>query len=256
MPGPEPADGSSVDVTVYPAVGGSGPNPAPAVLVLPGGGYREHSGNAAERVARWLAALGFHAFALRYRLFPELFPTALADARAGLEHIRSGDHGLTVDPTRVGVMGFSAGGHLAGLLTAGTILSVEPYPGPAPRPDFAVLAYSIADLDLVVQPTAARLVGDSPTLHEELSPARHLDDQPCPTFVWATGQDLPGLRNTLRWGEAAAAAGRRVEVHVYPDGGHGAGLADGRGGYPDLPHTARWTKDCEAWFRHEAILRP
>ena len=256
VPGPGSAVGPPVDVTVYPAVGDSGPGPAPAVLVLPGGGYREHSGNAAGQVARWLAALGFHAFALRYRLLPELFPTALVDARAGLDHIRTGDHGLAVDPSRVGVMGFSAGGHLAGLLTAGTILGGEKYPGPAPRPDFTVLAYAIADLDLVDQPTVDRLVGNSPTLHDELSPTRHLDDQPCPTFVWATGQDLPGLRNTLRWGEATAAAGRRVEVHIYPDGPHGVGLADGCDGYPDLPHTARWIEDCEAWLQARRISSP
>ena len=120
-------------VTVYP----SGPErdgARPAVLVLPGGGYREHSGNAGEAVARWLADIGFHAFTLRYRLKPQLFPTALADARAGLDYIRSEAHGLAVDPHRVGVIGFSAGGHLAGMLTAGTILAGESYEGVAPVP--------------------------------------------------------------------------------------------------------------------------
>lgn len=244
---------TQLEIVAYPAKV-SGQAPAPAVLVLPGGGYREHSGNAGEAVARWLAGLGCHAFTLRYRLLPTLFPAALIDARAGLDYVRFADHGLAVDPARVGVIGFSAGGHLAGMLTAGTVLGDEDYAGAAPRPDFAVLAYSIADLDLVDQPTVDRLVGSSPSLHGELSPARHLDDRPCPTFVWATGEDLPGLANTLRWGEAIATAGRRVELHVYPDGVHGVGLADGRHGYANLPHTARWTSDCEAWFRHEGIL--
>lgn len=239
--------------TVYPAIA-SGAGPRPAILVLPGGGYREHSANAEEAAARWLARLGFHVFTLRYRLLPRIFPTALADVRAGLDYVRSGAHGLAVDPQRVGVIGFSAGGHLAGMLTAGTILRGESYTGAAPRPDFAILAYAIADLDLVDQPTVDRLVDTSPTLHDELSPTRHLDDQPCPTFVWATGQDLPGLRNTLEWGRAIATVGRRIRLSIYPDGPHGVGLADGRDGYPDLPHTARWTSDCEAWLRHEHIL--
>lgn len=241
-------------VTVYPATTGGSTEPRPAVLVLPGGGYQEHSGNAAEAVARWLAALGFHAFTLRYRLRTQVFPTALADARTGLEYVQSGDHGLAVDAARVGVIGFSAGGHLAGMLTAGTVLTGETYEDVAPRPAFAILAYSIADLDLVDQPTVNRLVGTSATLHHELSPTRHLDDQPCPTFAWATGQDLPGLRNTLEWGRALATAGRRLQVSIYPDGPHGVGLADGQDGYPNLPHTARWTKDCEAWLRHEQIF--
>lgn len=245
--------GCALDVTLYPADGDFA-GPRSAVLVLPGGGYREHSGNAGEACARWLASLGCHAFTLRYRLLPELFPAALVDARAGLDYIRDGDHNLAVDRDRVGVIGFSAGGHLAGLLTAGTVLAGETYTGTAARPDFAVLAYSIADLDLVDEPTVERLIGNSPTLYDELSPARHLDEQACPTFIWATGQDLPGLANGLRWSEAVAAAGRRIELHIYPDGDHGVGLADGRGGYPNLPHTAQWTVACAAWFRNEGIL--
>lgn len=251
----QPGHDSSVEsaMTVYPAAGGR-VGPRPAVLVLPGGGYREHSANAEEAAARWLAGLGCHAFTLRYRLLTEVFPAALADARAGLDYVRSGAHGLAVDSQRAGVIGFSAGGHLAGLLTAGTILQGERYASSAPRPDFAILAYAIADLDLVDQPTVDRLVGTSQTLHDELSPARHLDDRPCPTFAWATGQDLPGLQNTLEWARAVATAGRRIQVNIYPDGPHGVGLADGRDGYPDLPHTARWTNDCEAWLRHEHML--
>ncbi len=111
-------------ITAYPA-DPSFVGTRPAVLVLPGGGYREHSGSAGEGCARWLAGLGCHAFTLRYRLLPQLFPTALVDARTGLDYVRHGGHGLQVDPSRVGVIGFSAGGHLAGLLTAGTVLSDE-----------------------------------------------------------------------------------------------------------------------------------
>ncbi len=118
------------------------------------------------------------------------------------------------------------------------------------------MAYAIADLDLVDEPTVVRLVGDSSTLHSELSPARHLDAQECPTFVWATGQDIPGLINSLRWGEAIATAGRRLELHIYPDGGHGVGMADGKGGYPHLPRTAQWTTTCAQWLQDERILEP
>jgi acetyl esterase/lipase len=226
--------------------------------VLPGGGYREHTEHDGEGFARWLAGIGVHAVVLRYRLRPHRFPAPLQDARAGLDFLRSGGHGLDVDPTRVGVVGSSAGGHLAGLLLAGTVLSIEQRPPRPPRPDFAILAYAVADLALLPEPAVAALLGDLLPLRDELSPARNLDAQACPTFVWATAEDPPGLPNALAWTQALADAGARVELHVYPDGGHGVGLADGvryglHGGR-HLPHTAGWTAACESWLRSEGLL--
>jgi acetyl esterase/lipase len=87
------------------------PGPRPAVLVLPGGGYREHTGHDGEDYARWLSRLGCHAVVLQYRLRPHRFPAPLQDARAALAHLRGGDHGLGVDPGRVGVIGSRAGDH-------------------------------------------------------------------------------------------------------------------------------------------------
>jgi acetyl esterase/lipase len=234
--------------------------PRPAILVLPGGGYREHAEHEGEGYARWLSGLGVHAFVLRYRLLPHRFPAPLQDARAGLNHVRRGDHGLAIAPGRVGVVGSSAGGHLAGLLLAGTVLSVEEHPAEEPpRPDFAVLAYALADFDLVPQEAVAALLGeDLLPLAGELSPARHLDDRACPTFVWATAQDPPGLPNALAWTQALADAGAAVELHVYPEGGHGLGLADGvrygRHGATCIPHTAQWAAACESWMRARGIL--
>jgi acetyl esterase/lipase len=226
--------------------------------VLPGGGFRIHAEHEGEGYARWLSGLGVHAFVLRYRLLPHRFPAPLQDARAALDHIRRGGHGLDVDPARVGVIGSSAGGHLAGLLLAGTVLSVEDPVEDPPRPDFAVLAYALADLDLLPDEAVAGLLGDLLPLRGELSPARHLDDRACPTFVWATAEDPPGLPNALAWTQALADAGAPVELHVYPRGGHGLGLADGvrygDHGETRIPHTAQWSTACEAWLRAEGIL--
>lgn len=234
------------------------PGPRPAVLVLPGGGYREHTGHDGEGYARWLSRLGCHAFVLHYRLLPHRFPAPLQDARAALDHVRGGDHGLAVDPGRVGVIGSSAGGHLAGLLLAGTVLSIEDPGIRPPRPDFAVLAYALADLALLPGAAVAALLGDLAGLADELSPARHLDGAVGPVFVWATAQDGPGLPNALAWTQALADAGTRVELHVYPEGGHGVGLADGvrYGGHgaTRIPHTAHWTADCARWMRAEGLL--
>lgn len=245
-------------ITLYPAAD-QFTGPRPAVLVLPGGAFREHPAHEGEGYARWLSSIGVHAFVLAYRLLPERFPAPLEDARAALAHVRDGDHGLDIGP--VGVIGSSAGGHLAGLLMTGTVLSIEDGVTAPPRPDFAVLAYAPADFDLLPPQAVEFLLGDLVHLKDELSPAKHVDASVCPTFVWSGAQDPPGLPNALEWTRALAAAGVPVELHVYPRGGHGIGLADGveYGGQSHMfiarePHTATWTDSCREWLRSEGFL--
>ncbi len=249
-------------LTLYPAEGRH-QGPRPAVLVLPGGAFRELPPHEGEGYARWLSGLGIHASVLPYRLLPDRFPAPLEDARNALAHLRTGDHGpgIEIDTGRIGVIGSSAGGQLAGLLMTGRVLSVEQGVVDPPRPDFAILAYALADLDLLPPPVVANLLGDLLPLKDELSPARHVDASVCPTFVWATAQDPPGLPNALEWTRALAAAEVPVELHVYPGGNHGIGLADGveYGGASHKfiahePHTASWTTACAAWLRREGVL--
>ncbi|MFY1689418.1 alpha/beta hydrolase [Plantactinospora sp. WMMB782] len=247
-------------MTVYPA-DDRFTGPRPAVLVLPGGRFRELPPHEGEGYARWLSSIGLHAFVLEYRLLPHRFPAPLQDARAGLDHIRNGAHGLDVGS--VGVIGSSAGGQLAGLLMTGTVLSIENDVADPPRPDFAILAYALADLDLLPPQVVEGLLGDLSFLKDELSPAKHVDSTVCPTFVWAAAQDPPGLPNALEWARVLARAEVPVELHIYPRGGHGIGLADGieYGGQSHVfiahnAHTATWTDACEVWLRDEGFLEP
>jgi acetyl esterase/lipase len=118
-------------VTSYPAADGFA-GPRPAVLVLPGGGFRFHAAHEGEGYARWLSGLGLHAFVLDYPLMTDhRFPAPLVSSRQVLGWIRDGDHGLAVDTGRVGVIGSSSGGHLAGLLVLrlGLGLSLLVIPG-------------------------------------------------------------------------------------------------------------------------------
>lgn len=233
--------------------------PRPCVLVLPGGRFQELPPHEGEGYARWLAGIGLHAFVLHYRLLPHRFPAPLEDARAALEYIRGGDHGLGTGP--VGVIGSSAGGQLAGLLMTGQVLSIEDGVADPPRPDFAILAYALADLDLLPPVAVEALLGDLIAIKDELSPSKHVDAATCPTFVWASAQDPPGLPNALEWTRVLAEAGVPVELHVYPTGSHGIGLADGveYGGEQHVfiardEHTASWTEACAAWLRQEGVL--
>ncbi|AGL17426.1 alpha/beta hydrolase [Actinoplanes sp. N902-109] len=228
------------NVTIHPA---AGDQPAPAVLVLPGGGYRYHAEHEGHGYARWLSGIGVHAFVFDYPLpADEPFPAPLSACRDVLRWIRDGDHGVRVDPQRVGVIGSSAGGHLAGLLATGAVLSIEEDAEP-PRPDFAILAYAPADLRLLPDAPVSFLLNGRMELRDELSPARHVSKDTCRTFLWATAEDPPGFSNALAFATALFAAGVPVELHIYPQGRHGLGLAE------DVPHTAQWSRACEAWLR-------
>lgn len=246
-----------LDITVYPA-DPRFPGARPAVLVLPGGGYRVHTGHEGEGYARWLSGIGVHAFVLRYPLMTGYrFPAPLESGRAALEWIRRGGHGLAVGG-HVGVIGSSAGGHLAGLLSTGTVLASERLAGPPPRPDFAVLAYPGADLHLLPDEPVRWILDGRMDLRTALSPARSVDAGTCATFLWATAGDPPGFPNALAYARALFDAGVPVELHVYPHGHHGLGLADGvaygEHGDVHLPHTARWARQCEAWLAAEGFL--
>lgn len=241
----------ALDVDLYPV---EGDHPSPAILVLPGGGFREHTAHDGEGYARWANTLGIAAVVLRYRLVPDPFPLALQQARNTLDDLQSGHLLPNVDADKTGVIGSSAGGLLAGLLATGTVLSIENRTHAPPRPAFHIQSYGLADLTLLPAAAVGALLGDQMELATELSPARHIDDMTPPSFIWATARDGPGLPNALEWTRALAQEEVPVELHIYPDGSHGVGLADGvpygRHGHQELPHTARWTAACAQWLRH------
>lgn len=228
---------------------------APALLVLPGGGFREHTAHDGEGYARWLNSIGLGAVVLRYRLGPDPFPDALQQARSALAALQDGELLAGADRTRIGVIGSSAGGLLAGLLATGAVLSFEEPLARVPRPMFHVQSYGVADLGLLPAGAVAGLLGDHVERAVELSPVTHVDERTAPTFVWTTAQDAPGLPNALAWARVLAGHGVRVELHVYPEGRHGVGLADGvawgEHGRLAIPHTARWTAALRTWLTDE-----
>jgi acetyl esterase/lipase len=229
---------------------------APALLVLPGGGFREHTPHDGLAYAHWLNSIGLGAVVLEYRLRPDPFPAAVQEARTALAALLSGELLPGADRDRIGVIGSSAGGLLAGLLATGAVLSFEPTPDVVPRPAFHVQSYGLADLRLLPPGAVAGLLGDD--VHRaaaELSPVTHVDADTAPTFVWATAQDGPGLPNALEWARVLAENRVPVELHVYPQGRHGVGLADGVGwggfGEEAIVHTARWTEAFRTWLSDE-----
>lgn len=211
----------------------------PAILILPGGGYSRHAPHESEPVAEWLNSLGIAAFVLRYRVSPHRYPAPLDDGWAALEFIRNHE---SVDSSRVGVLGFSAGGHLAGLLATGT---------DQPRPALAVLCYPVISLeDGMNLGSAANLLGPdaSEELRRSLSVHRRVDDKTPPSFVWHTADDAGvSLDNSLMVTQALSANGVPVELHVYPHGKHGLGLATGE-------RAEEWTTSCARWLSIQLMV--
>ncbi|RSX54642.1 alpha/beta hydrolase [Bifidobacterium samirii] len=205
----------------------------PAVLVIPGGGYEMTSDREAEPIALRFVAEGHHAFVLRYSVKPSVYPTALCEAAEAMRMIRTHADEWHVDPDRIAVIGFSAGGHLAANLatTAGDDdLAAHGYDADAVRPDALMLAYPVVTSGPLAHRGSFDALladgrSDDPTWLEKLSIEKHIDAKTPPVFVWHTmPDDCVPVENTLMLVAACKAAGVSVEAHLYPEGGHGLAL--------------------------------
>lgn len=225
------------------------PGPRPAVLVLPGGGYEEYGRPSSELLAEWYAGIGLHAVVLRYPVAPHRHPEPVLAARAAFDWLRSGApaaHGMTIDPERVGVVGSSAGGHLAACLANGI-------DDPAlDRPAFCVLNYPVVSMEHPTRPRPMEnLLGPAPSwrLRRELSMETRVDARTPPTFVWTTADDrVVHAEHAIAYVDALARHEVPVEFHLFPHGRHGLGTAVRE------PHTGQWTRLCENWLTYQRVL--
>lgn len=223
-------------------------NLAPLFIVLPGGAYESHADTEAEPVADWLTALGFEATVFRYPVRDSAH-TACEAVHALISRARDGAYeGRRYDPTRIGVIGFSAGGHLAGhVALTGTLRSS--------RPDVAVLSYPVVSMrhDPHVQ-SRDNLLGSGSTLAQQNNTSLEnlvTQDAP-PMFLWHTVEDadVPPT-HSYRLASALAAAGADHSCHVFPYGAHGLDLAIGTG-----TTTEAWTTLLEDFLREREWLPP
>jgi acetyl esterase/lipase len=213
-------DPSSIAIYLPPA----GTAVGTGVVICPGGGYQHLSmQKEGSDVAKWLNSLGVAGFVLKYRLGPKFHhPSELEDAQLAIRMVRQQASQFGIAPNRVGIMGFSAGGHLAA--TASTHFS------PETRPDFAILCYPVIAFGQPYTHKGSQemLLGKDadPKLIEELSAEKHVTAGTPPTFLFTTYTDTTvPVENSLVYYEALRKAGVAAEMHIYERGPHGVGLA-------------------------------
>jgi acetyl esterase/lipase len=207
-----------------------------AVVVCPGGGYgglaMDHEGM---QIAQWLNERGIAAFILQYRLGPRYrHPSPLMDVQRAIRTVRAKAADYGVDPNKIGVWGFSAGGHLASTAAthfdAGKPDADDPIDRVSSRPDFAILCYPVISLKPPYYHAGSRknLLGDSPSneLVESLCNDQQVTAQTPPTFLFHTSEDRPvPPQNSVLFYQALVKAGVPAELHIYEKGPHGVGLA-------------------------------
>jgi acetyl esterase/lipase len=230
-----------------------------AIVVCPGGGYvRRAEDHEGRQIAEWLNSFGVTAFVLRYRVGKfdgsgYRHPVPLLDAQRALRLVRARAPEWNLDPERVGVLGFSAGGHLAS--TAGTHFdhgqpeAADPIERLSSRPSFLILLYPVISLrtPYVHRGSREALLGPDPDprLVDSLSNETQVTTLTPPTFLVHTTEDTAvPVENSLLFYRALREAGVPAELHVYERGRHGLGLATS-----DPGGLGSWPERCREWLR-------
>ena len=232
----------------------------PAAIVCPGGGYRALASNHEGRqVASYLNSLGVAAFVLRYRLGPRYHhPVELGDAQRAIRQLRSHATEWRLDPARIGIVGFSAGGHLA--MTASTRFDSGAASAPdavdrvSSRPDFAILGYPVISMteEWTHKGSRTNLLGETydPELAKSLSGERAVTKETPPTFIFQTNEDTAvPAENAVHYFLALRRAGVPAEMHVFEKGPHGVGLAN------DDPALSAWSSLLANWLRVRKLIK-
>ena len=245
----------------YPPIG---PGVGSAVIVLPGGGYtRLMMEKEGATEAKWLAARGIAAFVLQYRLAPEYrFPAPMLDGARAVRYLRSRAEEFRIDPKKIGVWGFSAGGHLAGYLATEpeemNKTAKDPVERVSGHPDFAIFSYARLSLESSVPRTGnmESLLGNKPTpsMIDQVSMVRHVTKETSPSFIYSTTADQTvNSMNATAFYDALKREGVPVELHIFEQGPHGTGMGQNLKGMPELEI---WPELLEHWMQLHGWMSP
>lgn len=221
-----------------------------AVVIFPGGAYLRHAAHEGEGYAQMLNTLGISAFVVNYRVYPNHFPAPLLDARRAIRFVRSKAVEFEINKDKVLAMGSSAGGHLTALLSTylgdigedkNDILNKEDF-----LPNGQILCYPVVSSDESISHIDSYkfLLGNAYSEKDKYSPDLLVNTTTPPAFIWhAADDDCVSCVNSYRYAEALTRCGVLYEVHIFPKGGHGIGLA------PHLPNVAKWSSLLDTWIK-------
>ena len=239
--------------------------PTAAVGILPGGGYGGHAmDHEGYQFAEWFRSLGVTSVICTYRLRGKGndgtgygHPIPMWDAQRAIQTLRAHAEQWNIDPDRVGVIGFSAGGHLCSTVSTHFAeiqeSSDDPVARRSSRPDFSILCYPVIAFGRPHTHVGSQrnLIGAEPTaeLITLLSNERQVSDQTPPTFLFHTAEDtVVPVQNSIDYFTACQKHGVAAELHVFPEGRHGVGLAR------DLPGAAQWPTLCQQWLHRIGVV--
>lgn len=245
--------------TITPFIASKDKSTGAAIVICPGGGY-QHLADVKEgsAVAEWLNSLGISAFVLKYRLGPRYNqPAQLLDAARALRTVRARAKEWNLDEKRIGILGFSAGGHLASTLAthfdAGKPDSPDKIERVGSRPDLQILIYPVISMgEFTHQGSKRNLLGEDPSedLVRLYSNELQVTGETPPAFLVHTMNDsVVPVENSLMFVSALRKAGVPFEFHLYERGPHGFGLA------PSDPVLASWADRCADWLALHGFAR-
>ncbi len=235
--------------------------PTGAIVICPGGSYAhlaiDHEGH---QIAAWANDMGLAGIIVSYRHRQQGYghPAPMLDAQRAIRLTRQNAPQWNIDPNQVGVIGFSAGGHLVTtVLThfdAGDTKAKDAIDKQSCRPDFGIVCYAVIALgeDFTHAGSMKNLLGENADLElvKSLSNEKQVTAETAPCFVWSTAEDsVVPVENSLRFVSALAKAGVPVELHVFPQGRHGIGLG------ADIPGASQWPDLCHDWLRRLNIAK-
>jgi acetyl esterase/lipase len=232
-----------------------------AMLICPGGSYHYLEQREGKDYALWLNQHGVTCFVLKYRLGSDGYhhPAMLNDAARAVRWVRTHADDYKINPQRVGIMGSSAGGHLAAtLLThfdAGDTNSADAVERQSSRPDIGILCYAVISMgEFTHQGSKKNLLGKnpSPELVKLLSNELQVTTNTPPCFLWSTYEDTTvPVENTLMFAEALRKNHVPFDLHIYQKGGHGMGLKD----KPPFAQPHPWADDCLFWLKVQGFVK-
>ncbi len=224
-----------------------------AVIIFSGGGYDHRAYHEGEPYALKLNEMGIEAFWVDYRVKPFGHPLPLTDARCAVSYVRHNAGKWGIDPQKIAVMGSSAGGHLAALCATSKEELYIPQISPADfRPNAQILCYPVTD-ESSHGGSYENLIGNKKTreyAENQVNPIALADKDTPPAFIWHTStDDLVDIKGTYRYATRLSELGVLCELHVYPIGVHGLGLATGDPKREPVEYVQRWPEDLERWLK-------